>query len=116
MNKLNLRNLRLADFGYNFNKMRQRFSDMILQEGRRPYRYSDASQKITSELAEVRIIVPGDAPLAMERTATGQVSCIIKSEDGLWETRFLAAHSDPDFVKKDEVLPQQAPQQAPQQV
>ena len=27
---------------------------MILQEGRRPYCYSDASQKITSELAEVK--------------------------------------------------------------
>ena len=64
MNKLNICNLRLADFSYNFNKTRQRFSDMILQEGRRPYRYSDASQKITSELAEVRMIVPGDAPAA----------------------------------------------------
>ena len=45
MNKLNIRNLRLADFGHNFNKTCQRFSDVILQEGRRPYRYSDASQK-----------------------------------------------------------------------
>ena len=54
MNELNIRNLCLADFGYNFNKTRQRFSDVILQEGRRPYRYSDASQKITSELAEVK--------------------------------------------------------------
>jgi len=56
MNKLNICNLHLADFGYNFNKTRQRFSDVILQEGRRPYRYSDASQKkITSNLAEVSL-------------------------------------------------------------
>ena len=34
----------------------------------------------------------------------GQVLYIIKSEDGLWEIRFLAVHSDPNFVKKDEVL------------
>ena len=53
INKLDIRNLRLADFINDFNKTRQRFSDVILQEGRRPYRYSDASQKITSELAEV---------------------------------------------------------------
>ena len=44
MNKLNLRNLRLADFSYNFNKTRQSALDMILQGGR-SYRYSDASQK-----------------------------------------------------------------------
>ena len=65
--------------------------------------------------------------LAMERTATGQVSCIIRSEDGLRETRFLAVHSDPNYIKKDEVLEQrddvarsaikqQTQQQAPQQV
>ena len=54
MIKLNIRNLRLADFVHNFNKTRQRFSDVILQEGGRSYCYSDASQKkITSELAEV---------------------------------------------------------------
>ena len=46
------------------------------------------------------------AQLAMERTATGQVSCIIRSEDGLWETRFLAVHSDPDCIKKDEAIGQ----------
>jgi len=67
------------------------------------------------------------AQLAMERTATGQVSCIIRSEDGLWETRFLAVHGDPNFIKKDEVLGQrdgcvtrsaigpQVPQQVPPQ-
>ena len=55
MIKLNIRNLRLADFVHNFNKTRQRFSDVILQEGGRSYRYSDASQKITSELAEVNL-------------------------------------------------------------
>ena len=46
------------------------------------------------------------AQLIMERTATGQVSCIIRSEDGLWETRFLAVHSDPDCIKKDEAIGQ----------
>ena len=45
MNELNIRNLRLADFVYNFNKTRQTLSDVILQEGGRSYRYSDASQK-----------------------------------------------------------------------
>ena len=33
MNKLDIRNLYLADFGHNFNKACQRFSDVILQEG-----------------------------------------------------------------------------------
>ena len=42
----------------------------------------------------------------MERTVIGQVSCIIRLEDGLWETRFLAVHSDPNVIKKDEVLEQ----------
>ena len=67
------------------------------------------------------------AQLTMERTATGQVSCIIRSEDGLWETRFLAVHSDPNYIKKDEAIgqrdcrvirsaiSQQAPQRAPPQ-
>ena len=45
MNKLDIRNLRLADFSYNLNKTRQTLSDVILQEGERSYRYSDASQK-----------------------------------------------------------------------
>ena len=45
MNELDIRNIRLADFGYNFNKTRQTASDVILQEGGRIYRYSDASQK-----------------------------------------------------------------------
>ena len=53
MIKLNIRNLRLADFVYNFNKTRQRFSDVILQEGGRSYRYSDASQK-KSRLSSLR--------------------------------------------------------------
>ena len=53
MIKLNLRNLRLADFVHNFNKTRQRFSDVILQEGGRSYRYSDASQK-KSRLSSLR--------------------------------------------------------------
>jgi len=45
MNELDIRNLCLVDFGYNFNKTRQTLSDVILQEGGRSYRYSDASQK-----------------------------------------------------------------------
>ena len=40
------------------------------------------------------------AQLAMERTAIGQVSCIIRSEDGLWETRFLVVYSDPNYIKQ----------------
>ena len=36
MNKLDIRNLRLADFGYNLNKTRQSLLDMILQEGDSP--------------------------------------------------------------------------------
>jgi len=42
MNKLDIRNIRLADFTDNFNKTRQRFSDVILQGGR-SYCYSDDS-------------------------------------------------------------------------
>ena len=53
MNELDIRNLRLADFVHNFNKTRQRFSDVILQEGGRSYRYSDASQK-KSRLSSLR--------------------------------------------------------------
>jgi len=45
MNKLNIRNLRLANFSYNFNKTRQRFLDIILQKGGQSYYYSNASQK-----------------------------------------------------------------------
>ena len=45
MNELDIRNIRLADFNDNFNKTRQSASDVILQEGGRSYRYSDASQK-----------------------------------------------------------------------
>ena len=54
MNKLDICNLRFADFAYVFNKACQRFSDVIEREGGRPCCYSDASRKkITSELAEV---------------------------------------------------------------
>jgi hypothetical protein len=45
MNKLDIYSLYLSDFAYAFNKTRQTASDVILQEGGRPYRYSDASQK-----------------------------------------------------------------------
>ena len=54
--KLDIRNIRLADFNDNFNKTRQSASDVILQEGGRSYCYSNASQKITSELAEVTLL------------------------------------------------------------
>jgi hypothetical protein len=40
-----IRNIRMADFDDDFNKTRQSASDVILQEGGRFYRYSDASQK-----------------------------------------------------------------------
>ena len=33
MNELDIRNLRLADFGHNLNKTRQTLSDVILQFG-----------------------------------------------------------------------------------
>ena len=33
MNKLDIRNIRFADFTYVFNKSRQRLLDVILQEG-----------------------------------------------------------------------------------
>ena len=72
MNKLNIRNLRLADFGHNFNKTCQRFSDVILQEGRRPYRYSDASQK-NHVWARWGKVLPGDCPYLAQL----QVSCSI---------------------------------------
>ena len=42
----------------------------------------------------------------MERTAIGQVLCIIWLEDGLWETRFLIVYSDPNCIKKDEAIGQ----------
>ena len=57
MNKLDIRNIRLANFDDNFNKTRQGASD-VMERGGRPCCYSDASQKkITSELAEVRFLV-----------------------------------------------------------
>ena len=54
MNKLNICNLRLADFSYNFNKTRQRLSDVILQKGDGVAVIPTLAKKITSELAEVR--------------------------------------------------------------
>jgi len=42
------------------------------------------------------------ARLATKRTATGQVSCIIQSEDGRVETRFLTSHEDAMFFRPDE--------------
>ncbi len=54
MNKLDIRNLHLADFGHNLNKTRQTLSDVILQEGDGPTVIPTLAKKITSELAEVR--------------------------------------------------------------
>ena len=42
------------------------------------------------------------ARLATNRTATGQVSCIIQSEDGGVETRFLTSHEDAMLFRPDE--------------
>ena len=53
MKELNIRNLCLADFGHNFNKMLPKALRRDFARRRRSC-YSDASQKITSELAEVR--------------------------------------------------------------
>jgi len=53
MNELNIRNLCLVDFSYNFNKTRQTLLDVILQEGGRSYYYSDVSQK-KSRLSSLR--------------------------------------------------------------
>ena len=55
MNKLDIRNLHLADFGHNLNKTRQTLSDVILQEGDGPTVIPTLAKKITSELAEVRM-------------------------------------------------------------
>ena len=52
MNKLDICNLRLADFVHDFNKTRQRFSDEILQ-GDSPTVIPTLAKKITSKLAEV---------------------------------------------------------------
>ena len=63
MNKLDIRNLRLADFGYNLNKTRQSLLDVILQEGDGFTIILMLAKKIMSELAKVRINMPRDAPL-----------------------------------------------------
>ncbi len=54
MNKLDIYNLHLADFGHNLNKTRQTLSDVILQEGDGPTVIPTLAKKITSKLAEVR--------------------------------------------------------------
>src|SRR6266567_6319636 len=56
INKLDIHNLRLADFGHNFNKTRQTLSDVILQEGSGVAVIPTLAKKITSELAEVSLI------------------------------------------------------------
>ena len=40
----------------------------------------------------------------MKRTATGQVLYIIRSEDGLLETRFLAIYNNVNFIKNNKAL------------
>jgi len=57
MNELNIRNLRLADFTYAFNKTRQKFLDVILQKGSGVAVIPTLAKKITSELAEVILVV-----------------------------------------------------------
>ena len=52
MNKLDIRNLCLADFGHNLNKTCQMLSDVILQRDG-PTIIPTLAKKITSELAEV---------------------------------------------------------------
>ena len=54
MNKLDIRNIRLANFDDNFNKTRQGASDVMEREGGRPCCYSDASQKKKSRLSSLR--------------------------------------------------------------
>jgi len=55
MNELNIRNLRLVDFGYNLNKTRQTLLDVILQERDGLTVIPTLAKKITSKLAEVNI-------------------------------------------------------------
>jgi len=50
-----------VDFSYNFNKIRQRFLDVILQEGSGIAIIPTLAKKITSELAEVRQFVTLEA-------------------------------------------------------
>ena len=45
MNELDIRNIRLADFDDDFNKIRQSASDVIEREKGRSYCYSDTSLK-----------------------------------------------------------------------
>ena len=54
MNKLDIRNLCLANFSYNLNKTRQRLLDVILQEEDGPTVIPTLAKKITSKLAKVR--------------------------------------------------------------
>ena len=53
---------------------------------------------ILSELQAVQ------AQLVIKQTAIGQVLYIIRSKDGLAETRFLAIYNNANFIKNDEVL------------
>ena len=46
INKLDICNLRLADFGHNLNKTRQTLSDVILQEGDGPTVIPTLAKKI----------------------------------------------------------------------
>ena len=89
MNKLNICNLCLVDFGHNLNKTRQRLSDVILQEGDGPTVIPTLAKKITSELAEVRIVVPGDAPPELSNEITNILKC--------WCHRCKGYHENPSL-------------------
>ena len=44
------------------------------------------------------------AQLITKQTAIGQVSCIIRSKDGLAKIRFLAVYNNANFIKNNKVL------------
>ena len=64
------------DFSYNLNKTRQTLSDVILQEGDGVAVIPTLAKKITSELAEARIVVPKDAPYQMLYIHVGLYRCL----------------------------------------
>ena len=76
MIKLDIRNLRLPDFVHRFNKTRQTLSDVILQEGDGVAVIPTLAKKITSKLAEVKIVVPKDTPYQMLYIHVGLYRCL----------------------------------------
>ena len=61
MNELDIRNIRLADFDDNFNKTCQSASDVIEQEGGRPY-FIPTLAKNNHVWARWGKVLPGDCP------------------------------------------------------